>query len=682
MLMLRFFRPVLLAALLMLLSGSAEARVLRVEVDSQAVVLEGRSFGDYGSYEILWGRITFGVDPANPMNQRIVDLALAPRNADGLVEATANFAVLQPSDPALRRGIGLVEVSNRGGKFSPSYFNRASTASLDPNDPDAWGDALLMRQGLTVIWVGWQWDVPRDDGALRLRVPRARHLDGRPLRGLVRSDWVIDEARSTLNVAHRGHIAYPAADLDHPDNVLTVRTGRDAPRRVIPRDQWQFARVTEEGQAVADSTHIVLEGGFEAGKIYELVYRAEDPAIVGLGLAAIRDVMSYAKYDENACFPVEHGIAVGVSQTGRFLRHFLYQGFNTDDQGRPAYDGIYAITAGAGRGSFNHRFAQPSRDAHRYSAFFYPTDIYPFTSAIQQDPRTWRSDGLTAHAHHPQHAPKTFQVNTGYEYWGRAASLIHTSVDGTRDVAPPPNERIYHLASAQHFPWRFPPPEDMQQGAEPDVFRGNPLDQSVNYRALLVRLVEWVADDAPPPSSAYPRVRTGTLRSIEGIDFPAIPGVAFPDVIHTAYRADYGPRWRTDGVITHQPPKLDGTFPVKAPQVDSIGNERGGLRNVELQVPLATYAPWNLRTGAPANPDELTDFFGTYIPLPVTVDEKEATGDPRPALETLYDGRFDYMEQVRAAAEALIREGVLLPGDRARVIDRAAQMWDWIHRRD
>ena len=422
----------------------------------------------------------------------------------------------------------------------------------------------------------------------------------------------------------------------------------------------------------------MLEGGFEAGMIYELVYRAQDPAVVGLGLAAIRDVIAYAKYDDEARFPVDHGIAVGVSQTGRFLRHFLYQGFNTDEQHRQAYDGIYAITAGAGRGSFNHRFAQPSRDAHRYSAFFYPTDLFPFTSRVQRDPRTGRSDGLIAHRHDTTHAPKTFYVNTGYEYWGRAASLIHTTPDGSADVTPLPNERIYHLASAQHFPWRFPPDAAMQLGAAPDVYRGNPLDQSVNYRALLVRLAEWVEGDPPPPSR-YPRVADGDLVPIDAIDVPSIPGVAWPDVIHTAYRADYGPRWRTDGIVDRQPPVLDGTFGLRAPQVDRIGNEVGGVRNVGLRVPLATYAPWSLRLDAPANRDEIDDFWGTYIPLPTTRAERQATGDPRPAIEALYDSRADYRQQVRQAADALIEEGFLLPADRARVIERGASAWDWVH---
>lgn len=669
--------PRLLLLLLgaLVLPALSQAEVLRVEIHAREAVLGGKTFGAYGPYEVVRGRIVFGFDPANPMNAALVDLGRAPRNADGLVEAWANFVALQPVDPARGRGVALVEVSNRGGKFSPRYFNRAANSRLDPASPDSFGDELLMRQGLTVIWIGWQYDVPLREGILRLHVPRAANADGSPLTGLARSDWTVDEPASGLPVSHRDHISYLVADPEHPDNVLTVRAGRDAPRRVIPRDQWAFV-ITKTDTTLGDAMTIRLDGGFEAGQIYELVYRAQAPALVGLGLAAIRDVISYAKYDEGSIFPVRYGLAAGVSQTGRFLRHFLYQGFNTDEQGRVAYDGMMIITAGAGRGSFNHRFAQPSRDAHRYSAFFYPTDLFPFTSRVQED--RGRADGLLAHLHDPAHAPKIFYINTGYEYWGRAASLIHTTPDGAADVEPLENERIYHLASGQHFAWGFPPPDQTQIGQAP-AYRGNPLDYSVNYRALLVRLVEWVDADKAPPPSAYPRRADGTLVPISEVAFPAIPGLPFPEVIHVAYRADYGPRW-PDGIIDRQPPTLGDSFPSLVSQVDALGNEVAGVRNVEVRVPLGTYTPWNLRFGLPGGNGELTDFFGSYSPLRRTDAEKTARADPRPSIASLYDGRAAYLARVREEAQALIREGFLLPDDQARVMDRAAAYWNWIFR--
>ncbi|MFQ5677237.1 MAG: alpha/beta hydrolase domain-containing protein [bacterium] len=603
----------------------------------------------------------------------LVDIMFAPRNSDGLVEARANFVVLQPSDPNKGRGVALVEVSNRGGKFSPSYFNRAATSSLDPDDPDAWGDQLLMRQGLTVIWVGWQYDVPQREGALRLEVPRATNLDGSPIYGLVRSDWTLDRPARSLQISHRNHKPYPVADPKHRDNVLTVRNGRESERRIIPREQWRFAR-EDSGTVTEDLTHIYLQGGFKAGKIYELVYRAKDPAVVGLGLAVIRDVISYAKYAKQSAFPAQFGIAAGVSQTGRFLRHFLYQGFNTDEESRQAYDGLMIMTAGAGRGSFNHRFAQPSRDAHRYSAFFYPTDIFPFTSRTQTDKATGGSDGLLAHQHLPGHLPKTFYINTGYEYWGRAAALIHTSVDGKKDIEPFENERIYQLSSGQHFvSRRFPP----QQQIADRVFRGNPLEFKVNYRALLVQLVQWVADETLPPASAYPRIDANSLVTIDKVAFPKIPGTVFPSVIHVGYRADYGPRW-SEGIIDYQPPKLGTPFQSMVSQVDQFGNEIGGVRNVELRVPLVTYTPWSLRSEFAGGKNELVDFRGTFIPFPRTEKEKQQTGDPRPSILSLYKSRKYYLTKVEEAAKELVQDGFLLDDDIGYVRKRAERYWNWI----
>ena len=647
--------------------------VVRIEIEGREDILDGKSFGAVGPYEKIRGRVYFAFDPASPMNARIVDLDRAPRNAQGLVEAWTNFVVLRPKYPVEGGGVALLEVSNRGGKASLSYFNWGAR-TLDPARAEDFGDRLLMRLGLTIIWVGWQWDVPREAGRLRLNVPVASE-DGQPIEGLVRSDWTLNRATHTLEIAHRNHIAYPVADPNHPDNVLTVRDGRLAPRRVVPRAAWRFAR-EENGRVVEDRTHIYMESGFEAGMIYELVYRARDPKVVGLGLAAIRDMMSYAKYDENSPFAVKYGIAIGISQTGRFLRHYIYQGFNTDEQERKAFDGLMIYTAGAGRGSFNHRFAQPSRDAHRYSAFFYPTDIFPFSSKTQTDDVTGWTDGMFAHAFNPEHLPKIFYLNTGYEYWGRAASLIHTTIDGERDIQLYSNERLYHLASAQHFTGRFPPP---QGSALPGsgAYSGNPLDVGFARRALLTRMTAWVVEDRAPPPSAYPRIEDGTLVPIERVRFPQLRGVTFPAVVHEAYRADYGPRWG-EGIIDNQPPKLGEPYPALVPQVDMLGNELGGLATVEILAPLATYAPWNLRTGYPGGTSELTDFVGTWIPLPKTEAERRETGDPRPSIESLYTSKAAYLAAAERAARRLTDEGTLLEEDVAHVLKRASGYWDWI----
>ena len=299
------------------------------------------------------------LDPAHPANAVIVDLDRAPRNARSRVEASADFMVLRPRRPPARGATALLEVSNRGGKALLPYFNRAPRR-LDPTEPADFGDRLLMRLNLTLIWVGWQFDVPPHPELLRLRAPIAWGA-GASIDGLVRSDWTIERPTTTLSLAHRDHVAYPVADPQHADNVLTVRSARLGPREIVPRERWRSARV-DGGHLVDDPTQISLSGGFQPGKIYELVYRARDPVVVGIGLAAVRDIVSWARYDPRSEFPVTGAIAVGISQSGRFLRHFLYQGLNTDEAGRKVFDGMFIHTAGAGRGSFNHRFAQPSRD--------------------------------------------------------------------------------------------------------------------------------------------------------------------------------------------------------------------------------------------------------------------------------------------------------------------------------
>lgn len=653
-----------------------EAKVIRVVVDRREDLLGERVWGEAGVYEKLIGRIFFAFDPENPSNGQVVDLRWAPRNGDGLVEAWADFMVLQPKDPARRRGVGWLEVSNRGGKASLRYFNGSSSRGWDPSAEEDFGDGLLLRAGLTMIWVGWQWDVPDTEGLLRLHVPVAR-LPGGAIQGLVRADWTVDEDVEVLELGHRGHRAYQPVSDDHQGNLLTVRDGREAQREVIDREAWSFVRA-DEGGSTGQISEIRLEGGFQAGHIYELVYLAQDPRVVGLGLAAVRDVMSYAKYELESLFPVHQGVAFGVSQTGRFLRHFLYQGFNTDEGGRKAFDGMLIHTAGAGRGSFNHRFAQPSRDGHRYSAFFYPTDLFPFTSRTQVDLVTGREDGLFARQR-PEHLPRVIYTNTGYEYWGRAASLIHTSVDGGQDVGPMENERIYHLSGGQHFVGVFPPPEGSLMDEETlPAYRGNPVNFLPMLRALAFRLIGWVEEGVAPPESAFPTLAEGTLVSPAGLAFPRLPGIETPGVIHEAYRADYGPRWFDEGVVDRQPPELGPAYLSRVSQVDGLGNEMAGVRGVDLRVPLATYTPWNLRRGFSSSQDELTDFLGTFIPLSRTEEERQARGDPRPSIEVLYGTREGYLERVRAATRSLVLEGFLLPDDAAVAVEEAEARWNWV----
>ena len=668
------FKRLFTVVTLLLFFLFASAKVSKVEITSREPVLGGQSFGEHGSYQILRGKVYFELDPFHEANRKIVDIAFAPKNSAGMVEAWSNLVILTPTDPAKARGVALVEVSNRGGKFSPRYFNR--TRNLNPKSDDD-GIHLLMKQGLTVIWVGWQFDVPDGQDLLKLHAPTATRLDGQPITGLVRSDWTIDKNSQYLSLGHGNQIGYAAAQLNSAEDRLTMRSARTSNRIEIPRSRWRFARKDSTGREISDPRFIYLEGEFQPGFIYELVYESKNPPVVGIGLAVIRDIVSYVKYNPQAVVKATYGIAVGVSQTGRFLRQFLYQNFNVDESGRKAYDGTMIITAGAGRGSFNHRFAQPSRDGHPYSAFFYPTDLYPFSGSSQFDPLTFKSIGLLDDVP-KRHLPKIFYINTGYEYWGRAGALIHTSTDGSTDVDPLPNERIYHLASGQHYVGSFPPKRDHAVLGK-GKFRGNGLDFSVNYRALLVALISWVSDDHQPPASRFPRISNGTLVKVEARSFPQIPGVPYPTTPHVAYKLDYGNHW-SKGVIDKQPPEILDTFTPNVPATDSLGNELGGVRNVEIQVPLATFTGWNLRSDQIGGRDQLIRFQGSYLPLPRTKGQKKHSGDPRPSIKSLYRSKDEFLQKTRKAANALEEERFILPEEVPYVLEKASKHWDWVHK--
>ncbi len=286
---------------------------------------------------------------------------------------------------------------------------------------------------------------------------------------------------------------------------------------------------------------------------------------------------------------------------------------------------------------------------------------------------------MFAHQHNDAHLPKVFYTNSGYEYWGRAASLIHTRVDGRADIDPYPNERIYHLASGQHFVGRFPPPENSRL-PNSAAYSGNPLNFQYTLRALLVRMIDWVWDVNNPPPSMYPRIDTGALVPINEVKFPKLAGLNFPKVTHDAYRMNYGSRW-SQGIVDIQPPEIGERFLVMVAQVDKFGNERGGVPSVEILAPLATYAPWNLRTGFAGGTDELTDFVGTYVPLSKTEEERRGSGDPRPSIESLYHGRTDYSRAAKEAAQSLAERGLLLDEHIDAVVARAEAHWDWVMKR-
>ena len=510
-----------------LLAAPAAARVVRVEILTRSDI--AGAFGNAGTYERITGRVYFAFDPNNPENRKIVDLDLAPRNSAGEVEAVSEFVMLRPKDLARSADLAVIDIVNRGG-ITTFIFNLGRNGAASPQSAEFYGDALLMKRGVTIVALAWQWDVPPGGSALHFQAPPAGSAE-RPITGLVRSDITIDSATTSIPLGHSlaPTLAYPVADENDPSNVLTVRDDPVGPRTVVPRSEWRFAR-DSSGTVVSDPRWVYMSGGFAPGRIYEVVYRAKDPVVVGAGLAAVRDMMSYLKYDPSAVAHVRYGIGYGVSQTGRFIRHFLYQGFNTDEKGRVAFDGFFAHTAGAGRGSFNHRFAQPSRDAQPYSTFFYPTDVFPFTSVPTLDSVTGRRAGFRDDLR-GSGATRIFYVDGGHEYWGRAASLSHTTPDGKQDVGFLPTERRYVISSAQHSsPGAWPVSENARISGT-NAYRGDPLDQRLALRALMSSLIDWVEEGKEPPPSLYPTLAGGKFGEGRGRALsrdPQSPGCARP----------------------------------------------------------------------------------------------------------------------------------------------------------
>jgi len=641
------------------------AALVRIEVADRGDVLDGKSFAAAGPYERIAGKAYFAVDPNLPANKIVADIAKAPRNADGLVEFSADFYCLKPRDPKHGNRAVLFEVSNRGSKGMLPVFD-LGTGAADPRTEQQFGDGFLLEQGYTLVWLGWEFDVPPSPGLLRLYAPAAQGITG-----LVRSEITVDHREIRQSLGDRGQLAYPVLNPDDPSLTLTIRDHPDGPRRTVARQAWHIER----------GTHIVMPAGFEPGKIYELVYTSQDPPIVGLGPAAVRDLISFFKYGIEADTIlgdhhdfIKQAYGFGVSQSGRFLRTFVYYGFNQDEKGRRVFDGMMVHVAGAGRGSFNHRFAQPSRDGHPFLNTFYPTDIFPFTDLPETDPDTGITDGLLSHATPPAATPKIFYTNTSYEYYGRSASLIHTTIDGSADAPLAPTTRIYLLTGCQHGPSAFPP----ERGSAQNM--ANPNNYRWTLRALLVALDRWVKDGTEPPPSRYPGIAYGNLAPLDAVQFPKLPGVQLPTRIQQAWRVDYGEEFRSAGIATIEPPKVGRPFPMRVPQVDADGNETAGIRMPATAVPLATYTGWNLRAAEIGAPDELYSMTGSFIPFARTRAERIKAGDPRLSVEERYAGKRDYLDKVQAAARSLVSGGYLLDRDVPLVVERASAEWDFVMR--
>lgn len=652
----------MLATVLLATVSAVSAEVVRVDVERRDVIADGRNYGSAGAYERLAGRIHYAVDPANSTNRIVTDIDYAPTDSAGRVEFSADFVLVKPRDVSAGNGAVFFEVANRGRIGVLGRFNGAAS-TRDPLTEDDYGDGFLLEEGFTLLWVGWQHDTPLEDGLLRVYPPMASNAD-EPIEGLVRSDIFVAEKVYSHSLGDRGHIAYPVANPEDPRNVLMVRDGMNGERQVIPREEWQFARM-EDDRIVEDPTFVYLGSGFEPGLIYDVVYVAENPPLAGLGLAAIRDAISMLKYGATDALGISEGsldraIAFGSSQSGRLLRTWLYDGFNGDEQGRRVFDGVIAHIAGAARGSFNVRFAQPSRAPG--GAFEYPNRLFPFADAVQTDPITGSTGGLLARME-PEIMPRVFYTNSSTEYWRSVGALAHTTPDGKQDLPLPDNSRIYHFAGTQHGPAPFPPPSGG------DGHLRNPNDYDWFLRSLLLRMDLWITDNVPAPPSRYATLDEDTLVSYEHLGFPKVPGVDALEEVSILRALDFGPELASRGVITREPPGLGPAYPFLVPRVDESGNEIGGLRSPDIAVPLGTYTGW-----LPGNP---VSGAGVYAPFARTRAEREAMGDTRPSIEERYEDRAQYLTLVEEAAHALVEEGYLRGEDLAEILAAAGGRWDF-----
>ncbi len=602
------------ALLLFLIATPLLARVDHVDITRT----------DFGShFEKIVGKVYFALDPKNPHNAIIADLDKAPRNAAGEVEFSADLYVIRPK---INRNETLwVEISNRGGK--------AFLANLDPASEADIRDRFLFDRGYTVAWIGWQFDVRPEPNRVRLYAPVAPGITGR-----VRSDFVVSAKVDEHPVGHIiggaiGGTGYPVADVNDRASVLTERDGPTAARRTISRRQWRFT----------NPTTVHLDGGFVPGKIYEVIYTAKDPAIVGCGLAAVRDFVAYSKHDPNAVTASKRAYGFGISQSGRFLRHFIYEGFNADEQGRQVFDGIDVHVAGAGRGNFNHRFAQPSRDAQPLSPAFYRVDLFPFADLPTTDPLSGRTQGLLDRAIGEKVVPKIFYTNTSYEYWSRGESLCHTTPDGARDMPIPDTSRIYFLAGIAHVPGPFPPQKREGQNLD------NPSNYWTPLHALFDALDVWVRNGTEPPPSRYPHISDGSL--VRAADL----AVKFPVTPYEPYKLD----------LSTEPPKVSGTYPTLVPQVGADGNEISGIRQPRVSVPLATYTGWNLRDPKVGFPEARQSFVGSFIPF------------AKSRILELYRDEAEYLGRYAQAAMKLIDERFLVPEELNATLRLGTRDWQY-----
>jgi hypothetical protein len=699
---------------LALSASAAEARITRIEIVKREPAFGGGTFGNVGAYERLAGRVEGELDPADPQNAIIQDISLAPRNAQGMVEYTTSVEILKPVDMSRGNRVLFFEVNNRGNKLALGVFNEdVAGGAASRNALDSAGDGWLMRSGYTLVWFGWEMDVAPGAGARVAADPNrigmapviAHTRDGSPITGIVRSEMITPVETQSMPIGLSQQIqgfppgsydSYPTVSLDNlgafPDGfqpTLTVRIHEQDPRVSIPASEWSFADCQPGKALVPDEKRVCYRAGFQPGRLYELIYRAKDPTVQGLGFAATRDVGSFlrtaAKDDAGAANPIYRAdnlaIIEGTSQSGRMIRSFLALGFNRDEAGRRVFDGAY-VHIGGGLMPLNLRFAQPLRAWGEQTDHVYPAYDFPFSYARQTDPLTQRTQGILDRCSATDTCPRIFHVATSLEMWEGRQSLGLTDPLGERDVPDPPNVRTFIMGSTQHGPAPLPLAKQAPFGNCQQ--QPNPNPQLWTMRALLSALTSWVLDDVSPPGSAVPRIADGTLVPPDQVRFPPIPAnhyggveriaTSTTRVYDTLHVLEFGPLYRAEessGIITREPPRvMSGSYGILEMQVDADGNDIAGIRSVFAQVPIGTYTGWNLgRKDRFEN--GMCNLQGSFIPFAATRAERLAAGDARLSIEERYPSKESYVAAFKKAADGLLAARYLLPDDAKLLIERA-----------
>lgn len=613
-----------------------QARVLRTEILETRPAFEGKAFGTTGAYERVTARVTIGVSPFDPRNAGIHHIQAVPRNALGLVEATADVMILRPADPAKGNGTLLYDVVNRGGTRALQMFNEVVAAPALARAADA-GTGHLMQQGYTILWSGWQFDVPSSAG-LTVKVPVAAGITGPS-----REEFIFS---NSSNAPPAGLLTHPAASRE---GTLTVRAKESDPRQTPSDMSFRFV----------DDRNIEIKrpAGFDAGAIYEFIYTAKDPAVGGLGFAAIRDIISYLRHDRadlaGTASPLARGgqpemkrvYGFGQSQSGRVLRDMLYQGFNEDEAGRPVFDAIMPWVAGTRLTFTNAPFAQPGRYSRQHEDRLYPNDQFPFTYGITSDRISGRTDGVLARCMASNTCPKVYHVDSDAEVFQARAALITTDTAGN-PIDLPANVRAYYFSGVPHATR-----PGLVSGPIPEaVLPANPLSPAPLMRALLATLDEWVRDGREPPSSRYPSLANGTLVPYGSETFPTIPDMPYRGIPNVVTLVDH----------SKMPPVAGQAYPTLVPLLDADGHAVAGIRMPAVSVPMATYTGWNARRPG-FGEGQMFSTIGGAIKLPAT--EADRRGDSRKSVAARYATPEAYVAAVAKAADSLVAQRLMLPED-------------------